>query len=225
MWGGFVFSSSATVYGADAAIPYKETLPTAASNVYGRTKLIVEELLQDYCGRPNTTTQVSLLRYFNPIGAHSSGDIGEDPQGVPNNLLPYVAQVAVGRLASLQVFGDDYPTPDGTGIRDYIHVVDLARGHVCALDHMRDIRTGCRAYNLGAGKGYSVLDVIKVFESVCGQSIPYTVVSRREGDLAEYYADASVALNELGWKAECDLQRMVEDTWRWQSNNPQGYPS
>ena len=218
-----VFSSSATVYGADAPIPYHESLPTAACNVYGRTKLMVEEILRDACHKPDSHWQVSLLRYFNPIGAHESGMIGEDPQGIPNNLLPYVAQVAVGRLAQLQIFGDDYPTPDGTGIRDYIHVVDLARGHVKAVEHMLTTEPGCRAYNLGAGQGYSVLDVVKAFEQACGKPIAYTIAPRREGDLAEYFADASLALEELGWKTEYDLQAMVEDTWRWQSNNPQGY--
>lgn len=218
-----VFSSSATVYGADAPIPYHENLPTSACNVYGRTKLMVEEILRDHCSKPDSRWQVSLLRYFNPIGAHESGMIGEDPQGIPNNLLPYVAQVAVGRLEQLQVFGDDYPTPDGTGIRDYIHVVDLARGHVKAVEHMLKADAGCRAYNLGAGQGYSVLDVVKAFEKACGKSIPYKIAPRREGDLAEYYADASLALKELGWKTQYDLQAMVEDTWRWQSDNPNGY--
>ncbi|ODS24784.1 UDP-glucose 4-epimerase GalE [Candidatus Endobugula sertula] len=218
-----VFSSSATVYGADAETPYVETLPTAACNVYGRTKLMVEDILRDHCNKPESHWRVSLLRYFNPIGAHSSGLIGEDPQGIPNNLLPYVAQVAIGRLEQLLVFGGDYPTPDGTGIRDYIHVVDLARGHVKAVDHILQAEVGCRVYNLGTGKGYSVLDVVKAFEQVCGKTIPYKIASRREGDLASYYADASLVLRELGWKAEYDLKTMVEDTWRWQSRNPEGY--
>ncbi len=218
-----VFSSSATVYGAHAPIPYVETLPTSACNVYGRTKLMVEEIFNDACQKKDSAWQVSLLRYFNPIGAHSSGLIGEDPQGIPNNLLPYVAQVAVGRLKQLQIFGNDYPTVDGTGVRDYIHVVDLARGHVKALDRMFTVGSGCRVYNLGAGKGYSVLEVVAAFEKACGQPIPYQFVPRREGDLAEYYADANLALQELGWQTECDLQAMVEDTWRWQSNNPEGY--
>ncbi len=220
-----VFSSSATVYGADAPIPYVESLPTSACNVYGRTKLMVEEILRDHCQVPESMWQVSLLRYFNPIGAHSSGLIGEDPQGIPNNLLPYVAQVAVGRLEQLQVFGNDYATPDGTGIRDYIHVVDLARGHVKAVEHMVKSEPACRAYNLGAGKGYSVLEVVAAFEKACGKTIPYRCVPRRAGDLAEYYADADLALKELGWKTEYDLQAMVEDTWRWQSANPNGYLS
>jgi UDP-glucose 4-epimerase len=218
-----VFSSSATVYGADAPIPYVETLPTAACNVYGRTKLMVEEILRDNCQKADSLWQVSLLRYFNPIGAHESGLIGEDPQGIPNNLLPYVAQVAVGRLAKLQIFGDDYPTVDGTGVRDYIHVVDLARGHVKAVDNLLKTDVGCRVYNLGAGKGYSVLEVLAAFEQACGKPIAYQFVPRREGDLAEYYADAHLALKELGWETECTLQQMVEDTWRWQSANPNGY--
>lgn len=219
----FVFSSSATVYGADAVVPYVETLPTAACNVYGRTKLMVEEILQDSCNKPDSLWQVSLLRYFNPIGAHPCGMIGEDPQGIPNNLLPYVAQVAVGRLERLQIFGNDYPTADGTGVRDYIHVVDLARGHVKAVKHLLTSEHGCRVYNLGAGQGYSVLEVVAAFERACKKDIPYQFVPRREGDLAEYYADAKLALDELGWKTEYDLQAMVEDTWRWQSSNPNGY--
>ena len=218
-----VFSSSATVYGENAPVPYVETLPTAACNVYGRTKLMVEEILRDACNQPNSQWQVSLLRYFNPIGAHESGLIGEDPQGIPNNLLPYVAQVAVGKLQQLNVFGGDYPTVDGTGVRDYIHVVDLARGHVKALQKMFDSEAGCCVYNLGAGKGYSVLQVVTAFEKASGQQIPYTIAPRREGDLAEYYADPSLALKALAWKTELDLDAMVADTWRWQSNNPNGY--
>lgn len=221
----FVFSSSATVYGAEAPIPYIETLPTSATNVYGRTKLMVEEILRDACTKPDSQWQVRLLRYFNPIGAHESGLIGEDPQGVPNNLLPYVAQVAVGRLPYLQIFGDDYPTHDGTGVRDYIHVTDLAKGHVKALDKMVSDGLGCKVYNLGAGKGYSVMEVVTAFEKACQKPIPYRIAPRREGDLAEYYANPCLALEELGWKTEYDLQRMVEDTWRWQSNNPKGYLS
>jgi UDP-glucose 4-epimerase len=219
----FVFSSSATVYGADAPIPYVETLPTAACNVYGRTKLMVEEILRDAASKPDSLWKISLLRYFNPIGAHPSGLIGEDPQGIPNNLLPYVAQVAVGRLPQLQVFGDDYDTVDGTGVRDYIHVVDLARGHVKAVAALLNNQAGCRAYNLGAGRGYSVLEVVAAFEKVSNEAIPYKISPRRKGDLAEYYADASLALKELGWQTEYDLEAMVADTWRWQSNNPNGY--
>jgi len=220
-----VFSSSATVYGADAPSPYVEHLPTSACNVYGRTKLMVEEILRDACRVDNSQWQVSLLRYFNPIGAHPSGLIGEDPQGVPNNLLPYVAQVAVGRLEALQIFGNDYDTHDGTGVRDYIHVVDLARGHVKALQAMVNSEPGCSVYNLGAGKGYSVLDVVAAFERACGKSIPYRFAPRREGDLASYFANPALALEQLGWKTEYDLTAMVEDTWRWQSTNPQGFRS
>jgi UDP-glucose 4-epimerase len=218
-----VFSSSATVYGADAPVPYVETLPTAACNVYGRTKLMVEDVLQDCCNKPNSPWQVTLLRYFNPIGAHASGLIGEDPQGIPNNLLPFVAQVAVGKLPQLRIFGDDYPTVDGTGVRDYIHVLDLARGHVKALQAMFSSEAGCKIYNLGAGKGYSVLQVIAAFEKASGKKIPYAVAPRRDGDLAEYYADPSLALRDLGWKTELDIDAMVADTWRWQSANPNGY--
>lgn len=218
-----VFSSSATVYGADAPIPYVETLPTSACNVYGRTKLMVEEILKDACNKASSEWQVTLLRYFNPIGAHPSGLIGEDPQGIPNNLLPFVAQVAVGKLKELQIFGDDYPTIDGTGVRDYIHVVDLARGHVKALQKMLNSSKGCYVYNLGAGKGSSVLEVIAAFENASDKKIPYKIAPRREGDLAEYYADASLALKELGWKTELDLDAMVKDTWHWQSSNPNGY--
>lgn len=218
-----VFSSSATVYGAEAPIPYTETLATGACNVYGRTKLMVEEVFRDLSNKPQSQWHINLLRYFNPIGAHPSGKIGEDPQVIPNNLLPYVAQVAVGKLPQLQVFGDDYPTIDGTGVRDYIHVVDLAKGHVKALQNMLEADKGCQVYNLGAGKGYSVLEVITAFERASGKEIPYKVAPRREGDLAEYYADASLALEKLGWKTELDLEAMVEDTWRWQSGNPNGY--
>ncbi|GLS25627.1 UDP-glucose 4-epimerase GalE [Marinibactrum halimedae] len=218
-----VFSSSATVYGEKAPIPYVETLPTAASNVYGRTKLMVEELLKDCCAKPSSPWRVSLLRYFNPIGAHESGRIGEDPQGIPNNLLPYVAQVAVGKRPFLRIFGDDYDTRDGTGVRDYIHVVDLAKGHVKAVQKLLSLAPGWRAYNLGAGVGYSVLEVVKAFENAAGKAIPYEVMPRREGDLPEFFADPTRALEELGWKAELGLETMVEDTWRWQSNNPNGY--
>jgi UDP-glucose 4-epimerase len=218
-----VFSSSATVYGADAPSPYVETLPTSACNVYGRTKLMVEDILQDACRQVDNEWQISILRYFNPIGAHPSGLIGEDPQGIPNNLLPYVAQVAVGRLDALQIFGNDYPTPDGTGIRDYIHVVDLAKGHVKSVEHMLSSSVGCSVFNLGAGKGYSVLEVVAAFEKASGKTIPYHFSPRREGDLAGYYANVNRALKELNWKTECGLQTMVEDTWRWQSNNPNGF--
>lgn len=221
-----VFSSSATVYGENAPIPYIEHLPTGASNVYGRTKWMVEEVLKDVCAKPNSPWQVSLLRYFNPIGAHPSGDIGEDPNGIPNNLLPFVAQVAVGKRDRLRVFGDDYPTRDGTGVRDYIHVMDLARGHVCAVEALfnSDNKIGWEAYNLGAGKGYSVLEVVNAFEAASGKSIPYDVLPRRAGDLPEFYADATKAKEHLGWEVAYDLPSMMVDTWRWQSQNPDGYP-
>lgn len=218
-----VFSSSATVYGPDAPIPYVETLPTGPCNVYGRTKHMVEDILRDASQAPNAEWKVSLLRYFNPIGAHESGRIGEDPQGIPNNLMPYIAQVAVGKLEKLNVFGDDYPTADGTGVRDYIHVVDLAKGHVAAVAKLTESEAGTYIYNLGAGRGYSVLEVIKAFEKASGIDIPYVVSPRREGDLAEFYADASLAKTELGWEVELDIDRMCVDTWRWQSNNPKGF--
>ena len=218
-----VFSSSATVYGPDAPIPYVETLPTGPCNVYGRTKHMVEDILRDAAAVPQAGLKVSLLRYFNPIGAHESGRIGEDPQGIPNNLMPYIAQVAVGKLECLSVFGNDYPTVDGTGVRDYIHVVDLAKGHVCALQAMAKMEPGSKIYNLGAGRGYSVLEVIKAFEKASGIAIAYKIAPRREGDLAEFYADAQLAKKELGWEAELGIDRMVADTWRWQSANPQGY--
>lgn len=218
-----VFSSSATVYGEDAPVPYIETLPKGASNVYGRTKEMVEDILSDASASPDSNWKVVLLRYFNPIGAHESGLIGEDPQGIPNNLMPYIAQVAVGKLEKLQVFGDDYPTVDGTGVRDYIHVVDLAKGHVAALEKLRTSEPNTYIYNLGAGRGYSVKEVIKAFEKASGVSIPFVISPRRLGDLAEFYADASLAKKELGWEVELSLDDMCADTWRWQSNNPRGY--
>jgi len=218
-----VFSSSATVYGPDAPIPYVETLPTGPCNVYGRTKHMVEDILRDASNAPDSQWKVSLLRYFNPIGAHESGRIGEDPQGIPNNLMPYIAQVAVGKLEKLNVFGDDYPTVDGTGVRDYIHVVDLAKGHVAAVSKLTKSDPGTYVYNLGAGRGYSVIEVIKAFEKASGIEIPYKVCPRREGDLAEFYADAALAKQELGWQVELDIDRMCADTWRWQSSNPKGY--
>lgn len=220
-----IFSSSATVYGDPAMVPIREDFSTGATNPYGASKLIVEDMLRDMCEAPGSSWKVSLLRYFNPIGAHESGTIGEDPAGIPNNLLPYVAQVAVGRLPQLQVFGDDYPTPDGTGVRDYIHVVDLARGHLAALNKLQQAQTevGCYTYNLGTGRGSSVLDIVSAFAEVSAKEIPYKVVPRRAGDIAECYADPAFAEKELGWKAEYDLKRMVEDTWRWQSLNPKGY--
>ncbi len=218
-----VFSSSATVYGADAPVPYQESMSTGATNVYGRTKLMVEEILQDACAKPDSNWRVSLLRYFNPIGAHPSGEIGEDPNGIPNNLLPYIAQVSVGKREHLGVFGDDYPTRDGTGVRDYIHVVDLAKGHLAALNKLLACDAGCRIYNLGAGRGLSVLEMVKAYEQACGKPIPYKILPRRAGDLAEFYADADKALQELGWKVELGVDAMVADTWRWQSNNPNGF--
>ncbi|GAB2510467.1 UDP-glucose 4-epimerase GalE [Microbulbifer agarilyticus] len=220
-----IFSSSATVYGDPETVPIREDFPTGATNPYGASKLIVEDMLRDLCKAPGNQWKVTLLRYFNPIGAHKSGTIGEDPAGIPNNLLPYVAQVAVGRLPQLQVFGDDYATPDGTGVRDYIHVVDLARGHLAALNKLNSDGTevGCYTYNLGTGRGSSVLEIVQAFAETAGKEIPYAIVPRRAGDIAECFADPSFAERELNWKAEFDLQRMVEDTWRWQSQNPQGY--
>ena len=220
-----IFSSSATVYGDPASVPIREDFPTGATNPYGASKLMVENILRDLCAAPDSRWKVSLLRYFNPIGAHESGTIGEDPRGIPNNLLPYVAQVAVGRLPQLQVFGDDYDTVDGTGVRDYIHVVDLARGHLAALEKLRRDSTanGCYTYNLGTGRGSSVLEIVRAFEQASGRPVPYKVVPRRPGDIAECYADPAQAERALGWKAEYGLARMVADTWRWQSQNPQGY--
>lgn len=220
-----IFSSSATVYGDPASVPIREDFPTGATNPYGASKLMVEDILRDLCGAPDSQWKVSLLRYFNPIGAHESGTIGEDPRGIPNNLLPYVAQVAVGRLPQLQIFGDDYRTVDGTGVRDYIHVVDLARGHIAALEKLRQSKTidGCYTYNLGTGRGSSVLEIVRAFAEACGRDIPYAIAPRRPGDIAECYADPAQAERELGWKAQYNLQRMVEDTWRWQSQNPNGY--
>ena len=220
-----LFSSSATVYGDPATVPITEDFPTGATNPYGRSKLMVEELLRDVSNNPNPSQEwkVSLLRYFNPIGAHVSGRIGEDPQGIPNNLLPFVAQVAVGKLPRLKIFGDDYDTRDGTGVRDYIHVVDLAKGHVQALQKLNQTNPGCYTYNLGTGRGYSVLEVVKAFEQASGKTVPYDIVARRPGDIAECFADPTRAAEELGWRAEYGLERMVEDAWRWQSGNPRGY--
>lgn len=217
-----VFSSSATVYGAGARIPYEETSPVSPSNVYGNTKRIVEMMLADLCEPNNSPWSVALLRYFNPIGAHPSGLIGEDPLGIPNNLMPYIAKVAVGELEMLSVFGNDYPTKDGTGIRDYIHVVDLARGHVSAVQYLQN-HQGAEVFNLGSGKGYSVLELVDAFERVNGIKIPYQISPRRAGDLAEFFANPAKALAVLGWKTECNLEQMLADTWRWQKNNPKGY--
>ena len=216
-----IFSSSATVYGNPHTVPITEEFPLSVTNPYGRTKLMLEEILQDVYKADNEWNVV-LLRYFNPIGAHESGIIGEDPKGIPNNLVPYIAQVAVGKLECLGVFGDDYPTPDGTGVRDYIHVVDLAKGHVKALKKIED-NSGLSIYNLGTGKGYSVLDIVKNFEAATGVKIPYVIKPRRAGDIATCYSDASKAERELGWKAENDIKEMCADSWRWQSNNPNGY--
>ncbi len=216
----FVFSSSATVYGNNTS-PLNETMSTSATNPYGQTKLMVENILFDLA-KSDSDWSIACLRYFNPIGAHKSGLIGENPNGIPNNLLPYVAQVAVGRLPQLQVFGDDYPTEDGTGVRDYIHVVDLAQGHVKALLNLDKIK-GCQAINLGTGNGTSVLEIVNTFKAISGQDIPYQVVPRRAGDLATVYADAELAGSLLGWKAQYDLTAMITDTWRWQSDNPNGF--
>lgn len=216
----FIFSSSATVYG-NQPIPYTETTPRDPENPYGRTKFITELLMADIA-TANPNIAMIALRYFNPIGAHPSGLIGENPDGVPNNLMPFVAQVASGKRKKLSVFGGDYPTKDGTGVRDYIHVVDLARGHVAALEKSRT-STGFKAYNLGSGHGESVLDLVHAFEAASGQHIPYEIAARRPGDLAEYYASADLAARELGWKAELSLHDACVDTWRWQQQNPNGY--
>jgi UDP-glucose 4-epimerase len=216
-----VFSSSATVYGFQEQVPLFEELPLQATNPYGRTKLMIEEILQDlYIS--NNNWSITLLRYFNPVGAHSSGLIGEDPNGIPNNLVPYITQVAVGKLSELKVFGGDYPTPDGTGVRDYIHVVDLAAGHLKALEKVMSIK-GVNAYNLGTGVGYSVLDMIHAFENVIGRPIPHKVVDRRQGDVAISYADANKAYKELNWFTQKGIYEMCEDSWRWQVSNPNGY--
>lgn len=217
-----VFSSSATVYGEPTQMPISENFPTGVpTNPYGRSKLMIEELLRDLA-YSDPQWNIALLRYFNPVGAHISGLIGEDPNGIPNNLLPYVSQVAIGKLKQLSVFGADYPTPDGTGVRDYIHVVDLAAGHLKALQAMGE-SGGINAWNLGTGAGYSVLEMIRAFEQASGQAVPYKLVERRPGDIAECWADPSKAARELGWKAERGLSEMMSDTWRWQSGNPQGY--
>jgi len=220
-----IFSSSATVYGDPVSVPIDEQFATSATNPYGRSKLIVEDILRDMSAAPGSQWNISLLRYFNPIGAHESGRIGEDPAGIPNNLLPYVAQVAIGKLKELSVFGDDYSTVDGTGVRDYIHVVDLARGHVAALEGLKKSAAGCRAYNLGTGVGYSVLQIVAAFEEASGRKVSYRIAPRRPGDIASCYAKADKARDELGWEARFDLPRMMVDAWRWQSQNPQGYDS
>lgn len=217
-----VFSSSATVYGDPHTVPIKEDFPLHATNPYGRTKLMIEEILQDLCVS-DPEWKVILLRYFNPIGAHESGLIGEDPKGIPNNLVPYVAQVAIGKHEFVRVFGNDYNTPDGTGVRDYIHVVDLAKGHVCALHKIEASDPGVLIYNLGTGIGYSVLDVVKAYGKACGKDLPYKILDRRPGDIATCYADPAKAKAELGWEAQFGIERMCADSWRWQSTNPEGY--
>ncbi|MEN6339405.1 MAG: UDP-glucose 4-epimerase GalE [Clostridiaceae bacterium] len=217
----FVFSSSATVYGDPASVPVREDFPLSATNPYGQTKLMIEQILRD-AAVADPTLRVVLLRYFNPIGAHASGRIGEDPNGIPNNLVPYIAQVAVGKLPALRVFGADYATPDGTGVRDYIHVVDLARGHVAALKKLQS-GAGVYVYNLGTGVGYSVLDMLHAFEKACGKTLAYEVVDRRPGDIAACYADPAKAAEELDWRAEYGIERMCADSWRWQSQNPNGF--
>lgn len=217
-----VFSSSATVYGMGNPSPLNETMPVGAvTNPYGRTKFMIECILQDLCVS-DSDWSIVLLRYFNPIGAHHSGRIGENPNGIPNNLMPYVSQVAVGKLKQLSVFGDDYNTPDGTGVRDYIHVVDLARGHVCAVDYAR-AHTGIEAINLGTGTGYSVLDLVKTFERINGVAVPYVISPRRSGDIDTCYSNPNKAKELLGWEAQFTLEDMCRDAWRWQSDNPNGY--
>lgn len=219
--GRLVFSSSATVYGDPERVPIREDARLQATNPYARTKLVMEQLIEDAC-RADEALHAASLRYFNPIGAHASGLLGEDPSGIPNNLMPYVCQVAVGRRSRLQIFGGDYPTRDGTGVRDYIHVVDLARAHVDAIDFLARERRSLTA-NLGTGTGVSVLELVRAFERASGREIPCDIVARRAGDVAEVYADPSLAMRELGWRAELDLDEMCRDAWRWQSMNPDGY--
>jgi len=216
-----VFSSSATVYGDPQSLPIREDAPTAATNPYGRTKLFIEEMLRDL-QLSDPEWRITILRYFNPVGAHPSGLIGEDPNGIPNNLFPFITQVAVGQRDCLSVFGDDYETADGTGVRDYIHVVDLARGHLCALER-QERKPGLLTVNLGTGQGYSVLEMIKTFAATSGREIAYQIISRRAGDIAACYADPSFAQQELGWQAELGLREMCQDGWNWQQQNPQGY--
>ncbi len=226
-----VFSSSATVYSESASKQYTENFPLGACNPYGRSKAMIEDILRDLSAadqikQTESPWKIALLRYFNPIGAHQSGLIGEDPNGIPNNLMPYVAQVAIGKLPQLSVFGDDYPTRDGTGVRDYIHVVDLVKGHIKAIAALAGEKFeagGCRAYNLGAGRGYSVLEMINAFEQVTGKTINYKISPRRTGDIAECFANPGLALKELNWKVEKNLDDMVADTWNWQTKNPHGY--
>ena len=226
-----VFSSSATVYGESECPQYSENFPLGAINPYGRSKAMIEDILRDFSiadhiNKAQNPWRIALLRYFNPIGAHASGKIGEDPNGIPNNLMPYVSQVAIGKLPQLSVFGNDYPTPDGTGIRDYIHVVDLVKGHIKAIEALASTaftNGACKAYNLGTGQGYSVLEIIQAFERVTGHTVNYKIAGRRPGDLAICFANPELAFKELGWKAEKNLDDMVADSWNWQSQNPQGY--
>ena len=218
-----VFSSSATVYGESAPVPMKEDLPTSATNPYGWTKVMIEQILRDVAAA-QPSWRIALLRYFNPVGAHGSGTIGEDPSGRPNNLVPYLSQVAVGRLEKLQIFGDDYDTPDGTALRDYIHVEDLAAGHVAALAQLTSTDRAVSTWNLGTGKGSSVFDMLHAFERAVGRTLPYEVVGRRAGDIAASYADPGRANVELGWRANRSIDDMCADSWRWQSQNPDGYP-
>ena len=219
--GTVVFSSSATVYGSPKTVPIREDFPLSTTNPYGETKLMIERILDD-CRRAGDIKSVSILRYFNPIGAHSSGLIGEDPKGIPNNLLPYISQVAVGKLKELMVYGNDYPTHDGTGVRDYIHVVDLARAHLKAIERATAV-TGTEYYNIGTGVGYSVLDIVKAYEAATGKNVPYRIVARRPGDIAECYADPTLAAEKLGWRAEYGIEQMCRDSYHWQSMNPDGY--
>jgi len=218
----FIFSSSATVYGANSPVPYVETTPIGGTtSPYGTSKLMVEQVLQDFA-KAEPQFSIIALRYFNPVGAHESGLIGEDPNGIPNNLLPYISQVAIGKLDKLGIFGGDYPTEDGTGERDYIHVMDLAEGHLMAMDHLNKVE-GFKAYNLGAGVGHSVLAMVQAFEKASGVKIPYQILPRRDGDLPAFWADANLARKELGWEVRRGIDEMMRDTWNWQKNNPQGY--
>lgn len=217
----FVFSSSATVYGDPQTCPILENFPLSTTNPYGATKLMIENILRDI-SKAEKKLNIGILRYFNPVGAHESGRIGEEPNGIPNNLMPYITKVAIGKLDKLNIFGNDYSTHDGTGVRDYIHVEDLASGHLKTLDKLRT-NSGLVTYNLGTGKGYSVLDMVKAFSKACGKEIPYEIIGRRAGDIAMCYADPKKAREELGWTSKYDLERMCEDSWRWQKNNPNGY--
>ena len=218
-----IFSSSATVYGDPASTPITEDFPTSTTNPYGYSKLVIENMIRDLCAS-DKEWRATMLRYFNPVGAHDSGLIGEDPNGIPNNLLPYITQVAVGKLPELRVFGNDYPTIDGTGVRDYIHVVDLAKGHIKALENILDSpKNNFQVFNLGTGKGYSVLQIVEAFEKASGQKIPYNICGRRAGDIAECFANPKMAKELLGWSTDFGLDKMMTDSWRWQSKNPNGY--